>query len=71
VRSLTEATATKARVQATGQPAGVLQSSDFSTLRPGYYVVFSGVFSTRAQAAAQARQLASSFPGAYSRRVAP
>jgi predicted nucleic acid-binding Zn ribbon protein len=71
VRSLSEATATKARVQGIGQPAGVLQSSDYSSLRPGYYVVFSGVFSTQAQAAAQARELASSFPGAYPRRVAP
>jgi hypothetical protein len=71
VRSLSEATATKGRVQASGQPAGVLESSDFSTLRSGYYVVFSGVFDTQAEAAAQSRRLEGSFPGSYPRRIAP
>jgi hypothetical protein len=71
IRSLSEATATKGRVQASGQPAGVLESSDFSTLRPGYYVVFSGVFDTQAEAAAQSRRLEGSFPGSYPRRIAP
>jgi hypothetical protein len=59
------------KLSATGEPAGILFSSDFSSLRPGYYVVFSGVFSSRSQAAAQAAKLQSDFPGAYPRQVSP
>jgi hypothetical protein len=69
VRSRSEAEARRDRVRATGQPAGVLFSSDHDSLRPGYYVVFSGVFSTRAQAAQQARALRGANPGAYPARV--
>jgi hypothetical protein len=49
---------------------GVLESSRYSSLHPGYYVVFSGIYSTRDEAE-QARQTASSqgFPLAYSREI--
>lgn len=70
VRDQTEALGTKDTVRAAGEPAGVLFSSDFSTLRPGFYVVFSGVFSSQAAAAAQARAIEGQFPGAYPRRIA-
>ena len=71
VRDLEEARRTRDRVRSeTGEPAGILYSSDHPGLRPGYYAVFSGVFATHAQALAQARKLAGRFPGAYPRRVA-
>ncbi|CAN5166131.1 hypothetical protein BH18ACT12_BH18ACT12_17540 [soil metagenome] len=49
---------------------GVLESSRYSSLHPGYYVVFSGNYSSRAQAE-QAREAASGrgFPLAYAREI--
>jgi hypothetical protein len=60
----------KRKLNATGQPAGLLFSSNYSSLRPGYWVVFSGVFDTASEAEAQARKVQSAFPGAYPRHVA-
>lgn len=49
---------------------GVLDSSLYSSLHPGYYVVFSGVYSSRAEAE-QARAAASAkgFGAAYTRQI--
>jgi hypothetical protein len=49
---------------------GVLDSSRYSSLHPGYFVVFSGIYSSRA-AADRARSAASAkgFAAAYSREV--
>jgi hypothetical protein len=57
--------------KAAGLPkAGVLVSADYTSLHPGYYVVFSGVFSTPAAASrALATVHASGFPDAYVARV--
>ncbi|MFL5909523.1 MAG: hypothetical protein ACJ768_02985 [Gaiellaceae bacterium] len=57
--------------KAAGLPkAGVLVSADYTSLHPGYYVVFSGVFSTPAAAtAALATVHARGFTGAYVARV--
>ena len=50
---------------------GVLVSSGYATLHPGYYVVFSGVYPTSAAAAAALGTVrARGFPGAYQVRVA-
>ena len=49
---------------------GVLASSDYSSLHPGYFVVFSGIYATQAEAtAALAAAHAKGFPGAYQARV--
>ena len=53
-----------------GIPAGVLRSGDFSSLKPGFWVVFAG----RSKSEAKGDQLAAGyagkgFPGAYSRFV--
>jgi len=49
---------------------GVLDSSDYSSLHPGYYVVFSGVYGTSAEAdAAVATAHANGFSGAYPRQI--
>jgi len=57
----------KARAAGGGE-VGVLQSDDFSSLRKGYWVVFSGQFDSRS-AAESAAEAASS--GAYARRIVP
>ena len=69
VRSESDARAAKARLSSSGQPAGVLLSSDYTDLRPGYWVLFSGTYDDRSAAIAQATQLRPQFPGAYARRI--
>jgi hypothetical protein len=51
---------------------GVLDSSRYSSLHPGYYVVFSGIF--KSQAAAQgtlSNAQSSGYPSAYARPITP
>ena len=51
---------------------GVIDSSGFSSLHPGYYVVFAGIYDT--EAAAQSHVIDAhrhSYPGAYPRRIIP
>jgi hypothetical protein len=51
---------------------GVLSSSEYSTLKAGFWVVFSGVYDSLGQAAAGvADARAAGFPDAYPRNVAP
>jgi len=56
--------------QAGAPGVGVLDSGDFSSLNPGYYVVFSGVYGSRAAVGKAAADLATRFPDAYPREVA-
>ena len=50
---------------------GVLNSSEYSSLNPGYYVTFTGVYTTESQAeGALANARSKGFPTAYVRRVA-
>jgi hypothetical protein len=50
---------------------GVLVSARYSTLHPGYYVVFSGIFDTRAEAESTLRAATSAgFSAAYVRQIA-
>jgi cell division septation protein DedD len=63
-------TATKAAKAGLTQ-VGVVDSSLYASLQPGYYVVFTGIYPSRADADAAvgtARQ--AGFPGAYSREIA-
>lgn len=69
VRDEGEARATADRLAGSGEDAGVLFSSDHPGLRPGYWVVFSGSFPSRAGAAGHARALAGAHPGAYPRLI--
>jgi hypothetical protein len=50
---------------------GVLGSDEFSSLQPGFLVVFSGVYATLEQAEAAAAQAAAAYPAAYARPVTP
>ena len=50
---------------------GILSSSNYSTLNPGYYVTFTGVYDSQSEAEnALPRARASGFPTAYVREVA-
>jgi hypothetical protein len=68
----TAATATAARAAHAGlTQVGLLDSSRYASLQPGYYVVFTGVYASRSDADASvqtARQ--AGFGGAYSRQIA-
>ena len=64
------ATATKAAKKGLNE-VGVIDSSEYASLQPGYLVVFTGIYSSKADAdaaAATARQ--AGFGGAYSRQIA-
>jgi hypothetical protein len=68
-RSQADAAAERARSQGLPQP-GVLNSSDYSSLRPGYWVAFTGVYDTVSQAVAALPTARSrGFPLAYVRQV--
>ncbi len=58
------------RARAAGLPdAGVLRSSDFASLNPGYYVVFAGVFDSLDAATRALPGARAAFSTAYTRRV--
>jgi hypothetical protein len=69
VRSESDARSAKRTLVDQGEQAGVLLSDDFSDLRPGFWVLFSGLYSDRQDAIAQAASLRGEFPGAYARRL--
>jgi hypothetical protein len=69
-----EAEASEVEAEATGRglDAGILYSSDYSSLRPGYWVVFSGDLPDDGGAEARASQAQElGYPDAYPRFVAP
>jgi hypothetical protein len=65
------ASSTAARAAHAGLPeVGVLDSGQFSSLHPGYYLVFSGVYSTSSEADAALRTArAAGFSSAYTRQI--
>lgn len=66
------AEAKAAALRSSGFPAGVLWSTAYSSLNPGYCVAYSGSFTTRAQAAQHMEILRSSgWADAYPREVRP
>ena len=54
-----------------GKSVGVLKSDDYSSLRPGYWVVFSGQYETQEEAQSAAEGFGADAPGAYARQVTP
>jgi hypothetical protein len=66
------ATTSATKIASAGIPVGVLSSSDYSSMRPGDWVVFSGTYSSRAQADAAATGLQTKGQtGAYAFPVVP
>jgi len=69
-RSAAVATASRA-VKSQLRQVGVLDSGDFPSLQPGYFVVFSGIYATKDDAdAAVSTAHQAGFAGAYSRQIA-
>jgi hypothetical protein len=62
----------RAAIRAGLPDVGVLESSEYASLRPGYYVVFSGFYQTAddALAAVEAAQQ-NGYPRAYEREITP
>jgi hypothetical protein len=50
---------------------GVLDSSQYASLHPGYYVVFQGVFGSEAEASSALQRARAVFPTAYQREIVP
>ncbi len=48
---------------------GVINSSEFASLRPGYFVVFTGIFSSEREARGQLGSVKGTFPQAYPRQI--
>jgi hypothetical protein len=50
---------------------GVLDSSRYASLHPGYYVVFTGVYDSEPEAAGALQRARAVVPGAYQREIVP
>jgi hypothetical protein len=50
---------------------GVLDSSRYASLHPGYYVVFTGIYDTEAEASSALQRAKAVFPTAYQREIVP
>ncbi len=48
---------------------GVMDSSEFASLRPGYFVVFSGVYSSEREARGELGAAKGNYPQAYARQI--
>ena len=69
-RGPAETRATQARNAGLSQ-VGIIRSSDFSSLRPGWYAVFTGIFDSRSDALTRLSQARGTYPTAYLRHVRP
>ena len=69
--SRSEAEKRAGELQAQGKSVGILNSSDYSSLRAGYHVVFSGQYDDQKSAQAAADGFKSTVPEAYARFVKP
>ena len=59
----------KAARGASVRDVGILVSSRFASLHPGYYVVFAGVFDSLEEAQTAANRLSGRYPNAYARQI--
>ena len=48
---------------------GVIDSSEYSSLHPGYFVVFSGIFNSQSEASGALDSAKTSYPQAYTRQI--
>lgn len=69
-RAAAAAQATRARSGGLRR-VGVLDSSRYASLHPGYYVVFQGVYASEAEAASALQRARAVFPSAYQREIVP
>ena len=69
-RAAADAKATEAR-KAGLRRVGILDSSRYASLHPGYYVVFQGVYESEPDAASSLPRARAVFPAAYQRAIVP
>jgi hypothetical protein len=69
-RDAAAAQATRAR-EGGLRRVGVLDSSRYASLHPGYYVVFQGVYRSEAEASSSLQRARAVFPTAYQREIVP
>ncbi len=69
-RPAAAAQATKARDGGLRR-VGILDSSRYASLHPGYYVVFQGVYESEAEASSALQRARTVFPSAYQREIVP
>ena len=50
---------------------GIIDSSRYASLHPGYYVIFQGVYADEAEASSALQRARSVFPSAYQREIVP
>lgn len=50
---------------------GILDSSRYASLHPGYYVVFTGIFESQPEAIGSLQRARAVFPAAYQREIVP
>lgn len=50
---------------------GILDSAQYASLHPGYYVVFQGVYGSEAEASSSLQRARAVFPTAYQREIVP
>lgn len=67
-RAVAEAKARQAR-QSGLRAVGILDSSRYPSLHSGYYVVFTGVFDSSAEATSALQRARAAFPAAYTRQI--
>jgi hypothetical protein len=69
-RELAEERAAEARRRGL-RTVGILNSSRFASLHPNYYVLFTGVFDSQAEAVSALQRARAVFPNAYQREIVP
>ena len=69
-RELAEERAAEARRRGL-RTVGILNSSRFASLHPNYYVLFTGVFDSQAEAVGALQRARAVFPNAYQREIVP
>src|SRR6185295_18813327 len=69
---LAAANAKAAQARSAGlRRVGVLDSGRYASLHPGYYVLFTGVFDSEAEASSAVQRARAAFPAAYQREIIP
>jgi hypothetical protein len=68
--SLSKAESVATEAQGKGETVGILHSDDYSSLNPGYYVVFTEKYDSQSAAQDARDSIKSDYPDAYVRKVA-
>jgi hypothetical protein len=70
-KTLSKAESVATSAQGKGHTVGILHSDAYSSLNPGYYVVFTQKYSSESAASSGRSDIKSDYPDAYVRKVTP